>query len=149
MKQGRLAEAYGSWLQEVWSGRFSVVTPSNLKQKIGDYAPQFAGYQQQDSQELMSFVLDGLHEDLNLIERKPYVEDVESKGRPDEVVAAEAWEAYKKRNVSFIQDTFMGQLKSHVQCNVCGKESVTFDPFSSLSVPIPAEMTRRIVVRTT
>ena len=32
---------------------------------MGRYAPQFNGFQQQDAQELLAFVLDGLHEDLN------------------------------------------------------------------------------------
>jgi len=32
---------------------------------IGKYAPCFNGFQQHDSQELLAFVLDGLHEDLN------------------------------------------------------------------------------------
>jgi ubiquitin carboxyl-terminal hydrolase 4/11/15 len=30
--------------------------------------------------------------------QKPYVEAVEAKGRPDEVVAEEAWEGHLKRN---------------------------------------------------
>ena len=42
-------------------------------------------YQQQDSQELMAFLLDGLHEDLNRIKRKPYVEMKETNDRTDEV----------------------------------------------------------------
>ena len=29
---------------------------------VGRFAPQFSGYQQQDSQELLTFLLDGLHE---------------------------------------------------------------------------------------
>jgi len=41
---------------------------------LGKFAPQFAGYQQQDSQEFMSFLLDGLHEDLNRVQQKPYTE---------------------------------------------------------------------------
>ena len=32
---------------------------------IGKYAPRFNGFQQHDSQELLAFLLDGLHEDLN------------------------------------------------------------------------------------
>lgn len=35
---------------------------------------QFSGYQQHDSQEFIAFLLDGLHEDLNRIKAKPYVE---------------------------------------------------------------------------
>jgi len=33
----------------------------------------------------MAFLLDGLHEDLNRIHKKPYVEIKEADNRPDEV----------------------------------------------------------------
>lgn len=46
---------------------------------------QFAGYAQHDAQEFMAFLLDGLHEDVNRVRRKPYVESKDSNGRPDEV----------------------------------------------------------------
>ena len=52
---------------------------------VGRFAEQFSGYQQQDSQELMAFLLDGLHEDLNRIKQKPYVEIKDANGRPDQV----------------------------------------------------------------
>lgn len=38
------------------------------------FAPRFSGHHQQDSQELLTFLLDGLHEDLNLVQEKPYVD---------------------------------------------------------------------------
>lgn len=53
---------------------------------IGEFAPRFNGYTQQDSQELTSFLLDGLHEDLNRIKKKPYIEEKEDKTIPHEVV---------------------------------------------------------------
>ena len=56
-----------------------------LQISVGRFAPQFSGYQQQDSQELMAFLLDGLHEDLNRIKKKPYIELKDADGRPDEV----------------------------------------------------------------
>lgn len=34
-------------------------------------------------------------------------------------------------------DLFQGQLRSELKCDVCGKRSVTFDPFMYLSVPLP------------
>lgn len=37
----------------------------------------------------MAFLLDGLHEDLNRVHDKPYVELSDSEGRPDVVVAQE------------------------------------------------------------
>lgn len=56
-----------------------------FKSSVGAFAPRFSGYQQHDSQELMIFLLDGLHEDLNRIKKKPYVEVQPSDGRPDRV----------------------------------------------------------------
>ena len=44
------------------------------------------GYAQHDSQELLAFLLDGLHEDLNLVKEKPYVDmTVKTEGREDKV----------------------------------------------------------------
>ena len=77
---GKLAQAYGALVQEMWAGQFSVVAPTELKETLGQFAPQFAGYQQQDSMELFSFLLDNLHEDLNRIIKKPYVENVDDNG---------------------------------------------------------------------
>lgn len=52
---------------------------------VASKASQFTGYAQHDAQEFMAFLLDGLHEDLNRIQNKPYTETVDSDGRLDEV----------------------------------------------------------------
>lgn len=104
---------------------------------VGRFAPQFSGFQQQDCQELMAFLLDGLHEDLNRVIHKPYIELRDPDGRPDELVAQEAWHNYQLRNNSIIVDIFHGLLKSTLVCPDCQKLSVTFDPFCYLSLPLP------------
>jgi len=65
---------------------------------IGKHRPQFANFQQHDAQELLAFLLDGLHEDLNRVAEKPYTELKDSDGRPDLEVAREAWENHVIRN---------------------------------------------------
>lgn len=55
-------------------GNVQNVTPRAFKAAIASFAPQFAGYSQQDSQELLAFLLDGLHEDLNRVQTKRYIE---------------------------------------------------------------------------
>eukprot|EP00667_Euglena_gracilis_P001210 EG_transcript_1211 len=133
---GELAEAFAKLLQAMWSGEQASVSPSAFKMTLSRFAPQFSGYQQHDSQELIAFLLDGIHEDLNRVKKKEFVEVKDSGGRPDAEVADEAWEGHLRRNQSIVVDLFQGQLKSTLECPVCERHSVTFDPFMYLSVPV-------------
>ena len=137
--KGVLAKRYGDLIIDLWSGIYRSIAPVKLRCTIGRYAPRFNGFQQHDSQEFLSFLLDGLHEDVNRVHEKPYVELKDSNGRPDSIVAQEAWENHGKRNQSIIVDLFQGQLKSQVRCLHCSHCSVTFDPFTFLSLPLPME----------
>ncbi|KAK3602943.1 hypothetical protein CHS0354_039361 [Potamilus streckersoni] len=134
---GKLAICFAVLMKVLWSGHHYSYAPSKLKTLVALKASQFTGFAQHDAQEFMAFLLDGLHEDLNRVQKKPYTQTVEDGGRPDEVVASEAWEVYKKRNDSFIVDMFQGQYKSKLVCPECGKVSITFDPFLYLSLPLP------------
>ncbi|XP_017089550.2 ubiquitin carboxyl-terminal hydrolase 32 isoform X2 [Drosophila bipectinata] len=137
--RGQLAMRYGELLKEVWTATTRSVAPLKLRFCVNKHAPQFAGGGQHDSQELLEWLLDALHEDLNRVTEKPYSELKDSNGRPDKIVAAEAWSQHHARNQSIIIDLFYGQLKSKVSCLGCGYESVRFDPFSLLSLPLPVE----------
>jgi hypothetical protein len=129
----------------MWSGKTNYCAPKSLKSNVARYAPQFSGYQQQDSQEFMSFLLDGLHEDLNLIREKPYVEKKDDDGKVDDsTLSTEQWDYYRKRNQSKIHDIFHGQIKSVVQCLTCGTKGRTFDPICFLSLPLPNKKKLRI-----
>ncbi|XP_018105104.1 ubiquitin carboxyl-terminal hydrolase 32 isoform X1 [Xenopus laevis] len=137
--KGHMAKCYGDLVQELWNGTQKNVAPLKLRWTIAKYAPRFNGFQQQDSQELLAFLLDGLHEDLNRVHDKPYVELKDSDGRPDWEVAAEAWDNHLRRNKSIVVDLFHGQLRSQVKCKTCGHISVRFDPFNFLSLPLPMD----------
>uniref|UniRef100_A0A8B9XN73 Ubiquitin carboxyl-terminal hydrolase n=1 Tax=Bos mutus grunniens TaxID=30521 RepID=A0A8B9XN73_BOSMU len=140
--KGEIAQAYADLVKQAWSGHHRSIVPQVFKTKVGHFASQFLGYQQHDSQELLSFLLDGLHEDLNRIKKKEYVELCDAAGRPDQEVAQEAWQNHKRRNDSVIVDTFHGLFKSTLVCPDCGNVSVTFDPFCYLSVPLPVSHKR-------
>ncbi|CAD8044127.1 unnamed protein product [Paramecium primaurelia] len=136
---GRLACNYAELLKDLYESTSTSVAPWNVKKVIGQQAPQFNGYSQQDSQELLSYLLDGLHEDLNRIKKKPYIPDIEYKGQSDQEFADIYWENHKKRNDSKIIDLFTGQFKSRVECPECNFVSITFDPFVTISLPIPSK----------
>ncbi|MCJ1476654.1 CSN-associated deubiquitinating enzyme Ubp12 [Lambiella insularis] len=143
---GEVAKAYAALLKEMYGVNSNPsFTPRNFKQIIGKYGPSFSGYGQQDSQEFLLFLLDGLQEDLNRIHKKPYIEKPDS---TDEMVnnpaalrqmADKCWDIYKARNDSVITDLFAGMYKSTVVCPVCEKVSIIFDPFNNLTLQLPIE----------
>lgn len=117
--KGKLTVKYAKMIQALWCFADDTYSPYNLKNGISDFQPMFSGYSQHDSQELLSFLLDGLHEDLNRVINKPYVESIDYNGEPEEVYAFESWKRYLMRNRSIIVDLFMGQYKSKVVCPDC------------------------------
>lgn len=124
---GDIAESFGGLLRRIWDpSQGSSYAPREFKQALQRFAPQFSGYQQHDSQEFVAFLLDGLHEDLNRVLKKPYVEKPDWEGGGDKELAAlarESWEGYMKRNDSVIVDLFQGQYQSTLVCPVCEKVS--------------------------
>ena len=141
---GNVASAYAALIQMMYESSNSC-SPNKFKAIVGRYASGFSGYQQQDSQEFLIFLLNGLGEDLNRIKKKPYIERPDS---TDEMVhnpqalkefADRNWADYKARNESVITDLFAGLYKSTLTCPVCAKVSIIFDPFTNLTLQLPIE----------
>jgi hypothetical protein len=138
--KGELVKQFASIVRRLWRDDLRVINPWKLLRTFRSRLEHFKdAAQQQDAQEFMSFLLDGLHEDLNRIRIKPVTSAVEADGRPDEVVANEMWLVHRRRNDSVICDLFQGQFKSIVCCPKCQHVSVTFDPFMQISVPLPKQ----------
>ena len=151
-KKGKLAEAYASLIRHLFdrrminnqgSGYRESFSPRDFRYTIGVFNSMFSDYRQQDSQEFLTFLLDGLHEDLNRVLKKPYIEKPElpegkseSKEEVDKL-ADDRWVAHKKRNDSVIVDLFVGQYKSTLICPECQHVSLTFDPYNDLTLPLP------------
>lgn len=137
---GAIADAFGNLITNIWNGQGGSFWPREFKFALSRFAPQFSGYAQHDSQELLAFLLDGLHEDLNRILKKPYIEAPDWEGGDEKDLVAFAkrqWDIYKARNDSVIVDLFQGQYRSTLVCPDCSKVSIKFDPFMYLTLPIP------------
>jgi hypothetical protein len=114
--KGHLAEKYNELVQLIWSKKTnSSIAPSEFKRVVSLFAPRFQGFSQHDSQEFLAFLLDGLHEDLNRILKKPYFnnnddddddDDGENKKKKviekksDGTLATELWSQHLARNRS-------------------------------------------------
>ncbi|KAI9342843.1 hypothetical protein BDR26DRAFT_259752 [Obelidium mucronatum] len=157
--KGVIAEEFSQVIKSMWSGQESIVTPSQFKERVGEFAEQFRGTDQHDSQEFLGFLLDSVHEDLN-IARGVTRKEIDTKSQEDETIPDDirlqmAWNNYRSQNWSIIVDLFQGQLKSKLECLTChtvtvfykviiidsipnSKTSTTFNAFMYLSLPIPA-----------
>ena len=134
--KGQLATAYFELLQVIVRGNERTVAPWDLKNTVGKYAVQFSGYSQQDSHEFLLYLISGLHEDLKESVKKHKQNEINYKN--DKETSDESWEQFIKTNKSIIVDLFYGQYKSTLSCPKCYTKSITFDPFNSISLPIPA-----------
>jgi ubiquitin carboxyl-terminal hydrolase 4/11/15 len=162
---GELATQFAYLMSEMWglpakrrnvigtdfsyASSASAVYPRSFKYTLGKHAEQFVGYDQHDSQEFATYLLDALHEDTNRVTQKPYVEKPEQgEDELDEMAASKAWDLHLRREDSKVLENFMGQVKSRVRCceEGCNRVSTTFDPFMYLSVPIPGATDRKMKV---
>lgn len=135
--QCKLVKAYAALIKEMWYGTSSSVSPWYFKRELGDFVPQFYGFSQHDSHELVNYVLDLIHEDLNRVKVKPVPEEVKQEDLSEEAISQLFWQNHMSRNQSFVVDLMHGQYRSQVTCPKCSKSSLTFDPFLSLSVSFP------------
>uniref|UniRef100_A0A8K9X9I9 Ubiquitin carboxyl-terminal hydrolase n=1 Tax=Oncorhynchus mykiss TaxID=8022 RepID=A0A8K9X9I9_ONCMY len=134
--RGEVAEEFGVIMKALWSGLYKCISPRDFKVTIGKINESFSGQEQQDSQELLLFLMDGLHEDLNkAANRKGYIEE-ENDDLDDQRAANQAWTKHKLLNESVIVALFQGQFKSTVQCLTCHRKSRTFETFMYLTLPL-------------
>lgn len=125
-------------VKALWSGQYRNITPRDFKYIVGKYQPMFAGYDQQDSQEFLTFVMDGLNEGLNKVKVQPKLPDSDTDKLSDIQAADVAWRRHCLLNQSIIVDLFQGMLRSTLTCLTCRHRSVTFEVFMYLSLPIPS-----------
>lgn len=121
-------------------------SPVYFKETIRKYWHNW-DFQQQDAQEFLNFILDAIHEDVNKIITKPYIElpDLDP-SISDEEGGKIFWDAHKKRNGkpylnnltdSIIVDLFQGQYKSKISCKDCLNTSIKFEAFMNLGLELP------------
>ena len=140
--QGEIVEKYSQLIHHLWYGNNDCVSPIQFKVAFGKNYNAFADFRQQDSQEFISYLLDALHEDLNKVKNKPYVQAKDlSPGMPEEDQFKMQKDLYLCRNQSFIVDLINGFYKSTVYCpdENCKNISKSFEPFNMITLSLVNE----------
>lgn len=84
LKSYKIANSYSDLLKEARSSSNGCIAPTDLKGQISKIAKQFTGYGQQDAQEFLRFLLDGMHNELNRVTSKPKYKEINCDSEPME-----------------------------------------------------------------
>nr|XP_020453979.1 ubiquitin carboxyl-terminal hydrolase 2-like [Monopterus albus] len=142
-----LMEEFAKLTQSLWSSVNEAISPSDFRNQIQRYAPKFVGCNQQDAQEFLRCLLDGLHNEVNRVTVRPQVSAEDFDHLSDDEKGKRMWNMYLEREDSKVVDLFVGQLKSSLTCSVCGFRSTMFDPFWDLSIPIAQKSSGEVTLK--
>ena len=141
--KGFISKSYYNFINEMWNEENDRIAPKEFRSNFCRKTGLFLNNEQQDSQEFLLAVLDNLHEDLNRITNKKYMElDEQRKGESDEEASKRWWDYYKSREDSIIVDLFQGQFKSTIKCSKCNFSSTSYDSYNNIGLPIPIKRTQ-------
>ncbi|XP_015282279.1 PREDICTED: ubiquitin carboxyl-terminal hydrolase 2, partial [Gekko japonicus] len=102
MQMALMAE-FAKLIQMLWTtSPNESVSPSEFKTQIQRYAPRFVGYNQQDAQEFLRFLLDGLHSEVNRVLVRPKASSDNLDHLPDDEKGRQMWMKYLDREDSRI-----------------------------------------------
>ncbi|XP_042027867.1 ubiquitin carboxyl-terminal hydrolase 2-like [Salvia splendens] len=102
-------------------GSKGVLNPRSLFGVLCNKSPQFRGYQQHDSHELLRCLLDGMStEELSFRKHNKSCE-------------------VSVKDKTFVDGFFGGKLSSTVSCLECCHASTIYEPFLDLSLPVPTK----------
>ena len=140
---GIMPEIYANLIRNLWRGEVQAIRPTSLRNFCARLNREWGVDRQQDAKEFFDFLLDCLHEDLNINwERSPLrplstEEEQRRECTPMQIVSRIEWERYTHRESSFISSLFAGQHASRLRCTTCQHTSTTYEAFYSISVEIP------------
>ncbi|KAJ5452839.1 Peptidase C19 ubiquitin carboxyl-terminal hydrolase 2 [Penicillium cf. griseofulvum] len=141
--QGVMPGLYANLTRSLWKNDVEVIMPTSFRNFCGRLNREWAIDRQQDAKEFFDFVVDCLHEDLNINwQRTPlrpltFSEEMQRERMPMTKVSRIEWDRYCHREESFISSLFAGQHASRLRCTTCRQTSTTYEAFYSISVEIP------------
>ena len=145
--QGVMPGLFANLIRSLWKNDVEVIMPTSFRNFCGRLNQEWTIDRQQDAKEFFDFVVDCLHEDLNINwQRTPlrpltFAEEMQRERMAVPKVSRIEWERYCHREESFISSLFAGQHASRLRCTTCQRTSTTYEAFYSISVEIPTSGT--------
>jgi ubiquitin carboxyl-terminal hydrolase 8 len=140
---GIMPELYANLIRSLWRQDVDVIKPTTFRNFCGRMNREWAIDRQQDAKEFFDFLVDCLHEDLNVnwsrTPLKPLTsaEELQRERTPIAQASTYEWSRFQHRDYSYMSSLFAGQHASRLRCTSCGNTSTTYEAFYSISVEIP------------
>ena len=140
---GILPGVFANLIRSLWCDDVTAIRPNSMRALCASLKKEWGADRQQDAKEFFDFVVDCLHEDLNVHwDRNPLrplttKEEMQREHMPVRQVSEIEWQRYSHREQSPISDYFAGQHASRLRCTTCHNTSTTYEAFYSISVEIP------------
>ncbi|XP_030633343.1 ubiquitin carboxyl-terminal hydrolase 16 [Chanos chanos] len=145
-RPGSLTLAMCQLLNEIQETKKGVVTPRELFTQVCKKAARFKGFQQQDSQELLRYLLDGMKAEEMKRVHSGILEALKSSGKSSDAEQSKMLiKDYEKNGVpkNFVDQVFGGEMTSTVMCKECKTVSFVTEMFLDLSLPVADEAFRK------
>ena len=125
-----------------YKGNSKSLKPQKFKEICGQYNGDFKGNDQQDAHDFLGFLIEALHEEINIKVNKTRLETINENNLDNNqeklnLLSDQHWAYNIINNASYIHSLFLGQLQSTLTCSKCHKSRISYETFSSLSLPIP------------
>ncbi|KAM7399022.1 hypothetical protein PAMP_018316 [Pampus punctatissimus] len=143
---GSLTLAMCQLLNEIQETKKGVVTPRELFTQVCKKAARFKGFQQQDSQELLRYLLDGMRaEEIKRVSSGIMESLKQSTKSTDGEQLKTLVKEYEKNGFpkNFVDQVFGGEMTSTIMCQQCKTVSVVTEMFLDLSLPVSDEAYRK------
>ena len=135
----KMAKEYYKVLTNLWSDtkKDGDYAPYDFKQALSEENPLFAGIQANDSKDLINFLLERFHHELNNPKPNNNDNNIFNVNQMDEMQTLKAFITdYFNSNQSIITDCFYGILETKSKCGGCQCFKFNFQIYSFLEFPL-------------
>tara|TARA_B100000780_G_C21126983_1_gene457760 strand:- start:1891 stop:2931 length:1041 start_codon:yes stop_codon:yes gene_type:complete len=144
-KEFKMCKEYFRILSALWE-KNQGIRPTSFKRTLDKMYPQFKGYGQHDSQEVLLTLLDALHITLSYSVTIDISGTVLNDKDKLEVSSINEWKTFYSKEYSKIVELFFGQDHTILHCANCNTDVHKFEPFCSLELPIPLTENQQISI---
>ena len=135
-KQCALTMEFCKVINNLWKSSFegkNYYAPNSFKDIISEMNPLFQGIAANDSKDLIIFLYEKIHKELNNPMNQNYQYDQDAMNDND---LQEFRNSYYPKNSSIILDTFYFEHKNMIKCKNCGCEKSNYNIYNILVFPL-------------